>query len=87
MSKGMDKMEKRLDRNRINRFLLQELQKELELIEKFIEQQESHITIMSSAYRADAIQIIRKVLFDQVLIDYKDMLEAEIKELEEQVNG
>jgi len=80
-------MEKRLDRNRINRFLLQELQNELELIEKLIEQQESPITITSSAYRADALVIIRKILFDQVLIDYRDMLKAEIKELEEQVNG
>jgi len=80
-------MEKRLDKNRINRFLLQELRQELELTEKLIEQQESPITIMSSAYRADNINIIRKVLFDQVLIDYSDMLKAEIKELEGQVNG
>ena len=80
-------MEKRLDRNRIIQFLLQELQKELELIEKLIGQPGSPITIMSTAYRADNIEIIRKVLFDQVLIDYRDMLKAEIKELEEQVNG
>ena len=80
-------MEKRLDRNRISQFLLQELRKELEPIEKLIGQHESPITIMSTAYRADNIEIIRKVLFDQVLIDYRDMLKAEIKELEEQVNG
>ena len=69
-------MKERLNRKRIDQFLLIQLREELDFVKKLVELQVNTLFIGS----------LRNILFDQVLINYRDMLEVEIKELEERNN-
>jgi len=79
-------MGKRIERKRIKLFLLHQLENELASIKELIDKQADRLIFDYDSYRGGNSGSVRKILFDQVLIDYSNMLEAEINELEENLH-